>query len=432
MPIILENKWPEVAVRGRECFVCCSTHLIVFRVTYIAKPLLFTLTFFLFPQVPCFHLPLSSILFPLNWIPTSFHPGPKFLPQVQIPHVSWPSFKGPFSVKPFLNSSAGSNLSLIKSVLLLSTDGLTPFCMVLYVFMFICDIFGSLEHRCASKVSAGSPLSSVYTTPHKQIHTCPSTTAVCPRLHCLLLPWTQTPKSLLQFSVLWFSQVSAPHSWLPAMFLHKVAPLHLSLTKSTVEMTTFPAQLSSCVNDCPPGHLGAKTLAHRHCPHPVSYKSTQLYFCKIIVISTLFPHPFPFLVHHCIHSMWKYIVKEWTSKFPTQCLCSFMQFSYFEMFFYHIASILHYSSRCNSIALPSVEFSQKGKFQISELVRILGCKHSSQLWLFERKRTRTIYWVMWWRLTAWMGGWKTGRGLRHMDRSMWHRGRHLYCPHAAL
>ena len=93
---------------------------------------------------------------------------------------------------------------------------------------------------------------------------------------------------------------------------------------------------------------------------------------------------------------------------------------------------LHYSSRCSSIAPPSVEFSQKGKFQISESVRILGCKHSSQLWLFERKRTRTIYCMMWQRLTAWMEAWKTGRGLCHVDRSMWHRCHHLYCPHTAL
>lgn len=122
----------------------------------------------------------SPILFPLNWIPTSFHPGPKFLPQVQIPHITWPSFKGPSSVKPFLNSSAGSNLSLINSILLLSTDGLSPFCMVLDLFMLICDLFGPLNTDVLQRslLDLLSPHSTLH--PHKQMHTCPSATTTIP------------------------------------------------------------------------------------------------------------------------------------------------------------------------------------------------------------------------------------------------------------
>lgn len=85
---------------------------------------------------------------------------------------------------------------------------------------------------------------------------------------------------------------------MPAGFLHQVAPLNLKLTKSTIEMIIFPAQLTSSVS------LMLMTaflfiwvqnpFAHHHCPHPVSYKSNQFRFCHITVISTLSPHPFSF------------------------------------------------------------------------------------------------------------------------------------------
>lgn len=117
-------------------------------------------------------------------------------------------FKGPSSMKPFLSSSAESNLSLIKSCYTICTSlKALPF-LHGTIFIYVHKWFlWNPKNRCSSKISAGSP-SLVRLHLHTHIHMYPSTRTISSPLHSLLplLTWLQCLYSnLLSYGSLKFS-----------------------------------------------------------------------------------------------------------------------------------------------------------------------------------------------------------------------------------
>ena len=111
------------------------------------------------------------------WIEHPFLPTqPTQAPQVQTPHIIW-QFKCPSSVKPFLNSLAGSKLLLMRSckTTCASLKALPFPHGILSTSVHIWSLSGSLNTALLQRSLLGPFLLSVYTVSlHTQIHGSPS------------------------------------------------------------------------------------------------------------------------------------------------------------------------------------------------------------------------------------------------------------------
>lgn len=201
-----------------------------------------------------------------------------------------------------------------------------------------------------------------------------------PSSHCFTISYLcehDSNISILIFSLMVLSSFGP--LFLTARFLHQAAPCNFKLTvysrNDHLPCPTFfllmliPALLVTWgQTPCPPSLPTS------------SFKACQFHFCRIIPWSF---HPFlptPFLfsptsVYYFIlfttvstvsrNTHWK------TESIPTQCLCSCMQLSYFGMFLYQIANIYTVLQGKTQLHYSPWNFA---KGQISESVRILGCK----------------------------------------------------------
>lgn len=162
------------------------------------------------PSSPClcsFHSSESSAHF--------FPPRPQD-PQIQIPHITWPSLKVPKETFPELLSQKQSLSHKVPKTICTSLKAYPFLQGTIFIYVYIQSLWTS-KYQPSSKISAGPLLLSVYTTSTQTwVDTCPSTMTSSPLLHNLLL---RTPKPLFILQSYGSLKVQSPISdacWISA------------------------------------------------------------------------------------------------------------------------------------------------------------------------------------------------------------------------